>query len=115
MPVQPSTFSGGSIWATTAVTSDRNAFLTAAAGRRLVGFEAALPVSAGNCRFRIVKGAVATSTTGTIGTYELTTNDEVSRWFGDAGIDVDDGVSLDHVNDAAGAGFNITLIYKDVT
>ena len=114
MPIIPGVYAPGcSVAATASVTADRNAFLTAAAGRQLKGWALSLPVSGGNAHGRLVKGAVATSTTGTICTFELLTNDEFVMWLSEGGIDASDGVSIDWV--AGPAGFDCTLFYIDVT
>jgi zona occludens toxin (predicted ATPase) len=93
------------------VIADVDAAVAAATGLRLVGYscrESAATAAAAT--FVIVNGATAAGGTG-IAVVELAANASETVYFGDAGIDASNGLSIDHI---AGT-VDVNLFYKVIT
>lgn len=93
------------------VTADVDAAVAAATGLRLVGYScresAGTPAAAA---FNIVNGATGAAGTSIVNV-ELAANASETVYFGDAGIDAANGISIDHV---AGT-VDVNLFYKTVS
>ena len=88
--------------------------LRARAGRRLLGYtwrstSVAIPI---RNAARLVRGDVVNAATQGFGAFESSTGANETQWFGPAGIDVSDGISVDWV---AGSIADLSLYYIDVS
>lgn len=94
-----------------AVVADVNAAVAAAAGLRLVGFNA--QESAGTpaaTAFKIVNGATGAGGT-VIAAVKLAASSSVTQWFGPEGIAADSGLSIDWVSGQV----DVQLYYKTLS
>ena len=88
---------GADAHAVGAVTSDNLSFISAASGRRLVGFSAkgTAGTSSGGFAGALCLGEFALTTARAV-QWSFTTNETAEGWFW-PGIDCSNGVSIDHI------------------